>query len=135
MSGRLNIRDGNSWVAIPAVFGPTGERGPTGPTGATGRTGSFGPTGATGSQGPTGPTGSQGPIGPTGPTGDSAYLNNLGTAMSQEVDATPTSGNNARFVTSGGVADAMISMIDILEQANVVGPTGAAELRELFGGA
>ena len=47
----LRIRDGNSWINLPAVKGDKGDKGDTGPQGPQG------PRGATGAQGPAGPSG------------------------------------------------------------------------------
>ena len=137
MSGRLNVKVNGAWVTVPVVYGSTGETGPTGPTGPTGRQGPIGPTGLQGDIGPTGPQGIQGPTGPTGPTGDTAYyVNNGGQAVevSQEVDADPEYGNGTKLVTSDGVASTAISLIDLLDSALGIGPTGVAEMKAIFGG-
>ena len=137
MSGRLNIKVGDEWVSVPIVYGPTGERGPTGPRGATGPQGAIGPTGLQGDIGPIGPTGPVGPTGPTGPTGDPAYYVDDGgqpVSVTGVVDDTPTAGHDTSFVTSGGVASTAIQLIDLLDTALSIGPTGVAEMKAIFGG-
>ena len=137
MSGRLNVKANGEWVQIPAILGPTGQVGPTGPTGERGPVGPIGATGEVGGIGPTGPQGNQGVPGATGPTGNSAYYSVTGGQpeyMDQVVDATPTSGHYGKLVTSGGVADTAISLIDLLDGALGIGPTGVAEMKAIFGG-
>jgi hypothetical protein len=137
MSGRINIKVGDEWVALPAVFGPTGERGFAGPTGPQGAAGARGPTGEQGSIGPTGPQGVQGPTGPVGPTGDPAYYVNeggQGVDLEHVVDSVPVSGHSTKLVTSDGVATTAISLIDLLDSALGIGPTGVADMKEIFGG-
>ncbi len=108
--GQLNNGDG--YVALLAVIGPTGLTGPTGPqglqgpTGVTGPTGNTGPTGPTGVTGPMGFTGSvfnisfvpgpqgnagpTGPVGPTGLTGSTGIMGPTGPTGSSAGDTGPT---------------------------------------------
>lgn len=137
MAGRLNVRGpSGTWVEIPVVLGPTGERGATGPTGPQGRQGIIGPTGLQGDIGPTGPQGIQGPTGPTGPTGDPAYyIDNAGQPLfvTGVVDEAPVYSHETSLVTSDGVASTAIQMIDILGTALSL-PTGTVEsMKQIFG--
>ena len=136
MSGRLYVRSGDSWVEIPAIVGPTGSPGETGPTGEQGPQGPTGPTGQRGAIGPTGPQGAQGPVGPTGPTGARAYYVSI-SGEPQEVtgvvDAAPVVGHDTSLVTSGGVASTAVALIDLLDGALSIGPTGVAEMKAIFG--
>lgn len=60
---------GNNWINVGPVQGPTGAQGVQGATGATGPAGTSGTSGATGSQGVQGSTGSQGTAGYLGRDG------------------------------------------------------------------
>jgi hypothetical protein len=137
MSGKMNIKVNGEWVALPVVQGPTGEIGATGPKGATGPQGAMGPTGQQGEIGPQGPTGPQGNLGPTGPTGDPAYYVDDGgqpVSVTGVVDDTPIAGHDTSLVTSDGVASTAIQLIDLLDSVLSIGPTGVADMKEIFGG-
>lgn len=101
--------DGDSWVSLGPVVGPTG------------------PTGATGGQGLVGETGPEGPTGPTGPTGPAIVaVNILGSVA--DVGSLPVSGmtNDAYVVLADGdvyLWDAENTEWDNV--GNIQGPTGS----------
>ena len=65
IAGDLYVWDGNSWINVGTIQGPTGPQGDQG---------FIGETGPTGPQGDTGPQGPQGDVGPTGPQGSSFII-------------------------------------------------------------
>ena len=137
MSGKINIKVGEEWVALPVVMGPTGIEGPIGPTGPVGPTGKTGATGPRGDIGPKGPQGDVGPTGPTGPTGDPAYYTNEGgqaVNMLHVVDTAPVSGHATNLVTSDGVASTAIQLIDLLASVLSIGVDDVAQMKFIFGG-
>lgn len=138
MSGRLNIKgtDGR-WISLPVLVGPTGLQGEKGEKGEIGGVGPTGPTGPKGDMGPTGPKGDIGPTGPTGPKGDTAYFVEVDgeqIAIDTIVDSLPQTTHTNRLITSAGVANSAVELIDKLATSLSLSDDIVNQMKSIFGG-